>query len=97
MLIRYRQLLAAFGTTGSQHAAAILGGHSLTETVLVCSPAVVGLECSFHLSFLFICYYFSLWAAKVVISFHSTKILQEISTQGPCFFKNMINFAPPKR
>ena len=49
MLIRNRQLLAALGTTGSQHAAAILRGHPLTETMLVCSPAIVGLECSFHL------------------------------------------------
>ena len=53
MLIRYAQLLASFGTTGSQHATAVLGGHSLTETVLVHSPAIVGLECSFHFSLLF--------------------------------------------
>jgi hypothetical protein len=58
MLIRYGQLLTAFGTTGSQHAATILGSHSLTESVLVHSPAVVGLECSFHLYFLFIRYFF---------------------------------------
>ena len=54
MLIRHSQLLAAFGTTGSQNAAAILGGHPLTETVLVHSPAIVGLKCSFHLFLLFV-------------------------------------------
>ena len=48
MLIRHSQLLAAFGTTGSQNAAAILGGHPLTETVLVHSAAIVRLKCSFH-------------------------------------------------
>ena len=100
MLIRNRQLLAALGTTGSQHAAAILRGHPLTETMLVCSPAIVGLECSFHLC----CYYylilfhhltpfrcegslhaalparrnshyFTVWGAKVLISFQFTKNL----------------------
>ena len=53
MLIRYGQLLAALGTTRCEHAAAVLGGHSLTETVLVDSPAIVWLECSFHLDLLF--------------------------------------------
>ena len=35
--------------TGSQYAAAVLCCHSLTETVLVYTAAVVGLKCSFHL------------------------------------------------
>ena len=48
MLIRNGQLLAAFGTTRGKHATTILCSHSLTETVLVDSSAVVGLECSFH-------------------------------------------------
>ena len=48
MLIRNGQLLAPFGTAGSQHTTAVLCGHSLAETVLVHSSAIVGLECSFH-------------------------------------------------
>ena len=48
MLIRNGQLLAALGTARSEHATTILAGHSLTETMLVDPPAVVGLECSFH-------------------------------------------------
>lgn len=48
MLIGNGQLLAALGTAGSQYAATVGGGHSLTETMLVAPSAVVGLECSFH-------------------------------------------------
>jgi hypothetical protein len=48
MLIANAQLFAAFSAAGSQHAATVLGSHSLTETVLVHSSAIVGLECSFH-------------------------------------------------
>lgn len=51
------ELLTTFGTTGSEHAAAISGGHTFTETVLVLSSAVVGLKCSFHnaIFFCFVC------------------------------------------
>ena len=49
------QLLTTFRTTGSQHAAAISGGHTFTETVLVLSPAVVGLKCTFH-NAIFFCF-----------------------------------------
>ena len=48
ILVRYGQFLAAFGATGSQYTTAIGGSHSLTETVLVSSLSVGGLECSFH-------------------------------------------------
>ena len=48
MLIRNGQLLAPFCTAGSQHATAVLGGHSLAEAVFVHPSAIVGLECSFH-------------------------------------------------
>jgi hypothetical protein len=42
------ELLAALGTTCSEHAAAISGCHTFTETVLVLPSTVVGLKCSFH-------------------------------------------------
>ena len=48
MLVRDGELLAAFGAAGCQHAAAIGGQHTFTETVFVLSSAIVGLECSFH-------------------------------------------------
>ena len=54
-LIRNCQLFATVLTTVSQNATTILGCHSLTETVLVHTTAIVGLKCSFHCSlFLFI-------------------------------------------
>ena len=53
ILVGNGQLLAALGTTGSQYTTAIGSGHSLTETVLVSSLSVRGLECSFHCSYLF--------------------------------------------
>jgi hypothetical protein len=54
VLIRDGQLLAAMGATGSQYTTAILGGHSLTEAVLVHAATVVRLECSFHLVLSFV-------------------------------------------
>ena len=48
VLVRDGQFLAAMSTTGSQHATAILCGHSLAEAVLVDATAVVRLKCSFH-------------------------------------------------
>ena len=50
ILVGNSKLFAAMSAARSQHAAAILCCHSLTETVLVHSPAVVRLKCSFHLS-----------------------------------------------
>lgn len=47
-LVANGQLLATLGATGSQYAAAISRLHALTETMLVVSLPVVGLECSFH-------------------------------------------------
>ena len=40
--------IAAMAAAGCQHAAAVRGSHSLTETVLVDAFAAGGLECSFH-------------------------------------------------
>jgi hypothetical protein len=48
VLVRDGQLLAAMGAAGSQHAAAVLGGHSLAEAMLVHTTTIVRLECSFH-------------------------------------------------
>jgi len=50
VLIRYGQLLAAFGAARSQHATTILRCHALAETMLVNAATVVGLKCSFHCS-----------------------------------------------
>lgn len=50
--VRNGQLLATFCTTSCQYATAISSLHTLTETMLVVSLTIVGLECSFH----FFCY-----------------------------------------
>ena len=47
-LVRNGEFLATLGAAGSEHAAAIGCQHTFTETVLILSLAVVGLECSFH-------------------------------------------------
>ena len=58
-VIWHCQRSATFGATAWQHFAAIFGGHSLTEAVLVNSTAVRGLKCSFHFWYidLFISYF----------------------------------------
>lgn len=48
-VVGYRQGSAAFGTTAGDNLAAVFGGHSLTESMLVDPATVGGLECSFHL------------------------------------------------
>ena len=48
VLVRDGQLLAAMGAARSQHATAVLGGHSLAEAMLVHATTIVRLECSFH-------------------------------------------------
>ena len=53
--IRYGELLTAFGTTRSQNATAVCSGHTLTETMLVVSLAIVGLERSFHFLYRYYC------------------------------------------
>ena len=66
VLVRDGQFLAAMSTTGSQHATAILCGHSLAEAVLVDATAVVRLKCSFHLYLLLIYYLFFLFLSLFV-------------------------------
>lgn len=56
ILVRDGQLLAAMSAARSQHAAAVLCGHSLAEAMLVHTTTVVRLECSFHLLFILIVY-----------------------------------------
>lgn len=83
VLVRHGQLLATMSATRSQYATAILGCHSLAETVLVHAAAVVRLKCSFHFIALFnlllYAYYDSnepngpVWAAKLLIIFEMTK------------------------
>ena len=66
VLVRNGELLAALGTARSQHAAAVLRGHALAETMLVHAAAIVGLKCSFHC---FILCLVKFRAAKVRFSF----------------------------
>ena len=47
-LIGNGQLLATLGTAACQYTTTIGSGHSLTETMLVGTATVRGLECSFH-------------------------------------------------
>ena len=55
VFVRNCQLCATLCATCCQYATAVLCGHSLTETVLVLSLSVRGLECSFHcLIFLYV-------------------------------------------
>jgi len=51
-LVRYGQALSSFGTAGGKDFAAVRGGHSCLEAVLVPSLSIGGLVCSFH-GFLF--------------------------------------------
>ena len=78
------ELLATFGTTGGQHAAAICCCHSLTETVLVVAASVVGLKCSFHI-LLLLNYYVSIRirGAKLRLFFHLCK---DCATFSPLIF-----------
>ena len=57
--VRHGQLLATLSATRCQYATAVGCLHTLTETMLVISLSVVGLECSFHFCyavFLFLIY-----------------------------------------
>ena len=63
--VAYRKRIAAMRTTASQNFATVLGCHSLAEAMLIHSPAIGGLECSFHLSILFIIIRILIRAAKI--------------------------------
>ena len=54
---RHGKTCAAFGATACENLAAFGGWHTLAETVLVHSLAVVGLKCSFHCCISFLLYY----------------------------------------
>jgi hypothetical protein len=54
LLVRNGQLLATLGAAACQYTTTIGSGHSLTETMLVSTATVRGLECSFHSYLLFI-------------------------------------------
>ena len=57
--VRHGQLFATLSATRCQYATAVGCLHTLTETMLVISLSVVGLECSFHFCyavFLFLIY-----------------------------------------
>ena len=50
--VRNSELLTAFGTTRSQNATTVGSRHALTETMLIVSLAIVGLERSFHVVYI---------------------------------------------
>ncbi len=47
-LVRNSQFFSAFCTAGCQYTTAILGSHSLTESVFIPTLSLRRLECSFH-------------------------------------------------
>ena len=54
--VRHGQLLATLSATRCQYATAVGCLHTLTETMLVISLSVVGLECSFHFCYAVLIY-----------------------------------------
>lgn len=52
--VRNGEFLATFSATSGEYATTVSGQHALTETMLVVSLSVVGLECSFHCDMLFL-------------------------------------------
>lgn len=57
--VRNGEFLATFSATSGEYATTVSGQHTLTETMLVVSLSVVGLECSFHCDMLFLIFYCS--------------------------------------
>ena len=85
VLVWNGQLSTSLCATGCQYATAILCSHSLTETVLVLSLSVRGLECSFHRLIYFILFIFAFWLfafqlAKLLFFFILAKFWQSIFT-----------------
>ena len=77
VFVRNGQLCTSLCATSCQYATAILCSHSLTETVLVLSLSVRGLECSFHrLIFLYVFSLlrsFAIQLAKLLFFFRTAK------------------------
>ena len=96
VLVGDGQLLAAFGAAGCQYAATVSGGHSFTETVLVSSLSVRGLECSFHRCIFFMLLFFQFRAAKVGSFCEITKWITHFLSNLLRFLLICINFAAEK-
>ena len=64
--VRNGEFLATFSATSGEYATTVSGQHALTETMLVVSLSVVGLECSFHCDMLFLIFYYPLLSANLV-------------------------------
>ena len=60
-------------TTASQNFATVLGCHSLAEAMLIHSPAIGGLECSFHRCIECLCLFTCFRSAKLIIFFNPAK------------------------
>ena len=96
VLVGDGQLFAAFGAAGCQYAATVSGGHSFTETVLVSSLSVRGLECSFHRCIFFMLLFFQFRAAKVGSFCEITKWITHFLSNLLRFLLICINFAAEK-
>ena len=53
LLIAYRQLMTALGTTAGQHFSSIGSLHTLTETMNSFTTTAMRLKCTFHLKLVF--------------------------------------------
>lgn len=87
--VRYSELLAAFGTTRSQNATAVSSSHTLTETMLVVSLAIVGLVRSFH--FLYRYNYYAVQCSRIR---HSSDKIRNIFLIGKVFVLFSAFFMP---
>lgn len=73
VLVRNSELLSSLGAACSQHSASIGCSHSFTESVLVLSLSVRGLECSFHLFIFFTLLFAENQGAKIGTFCKTTK------------------------
>lgn len=73
VLVRNGELLSSLGAACCQHSAAIGCSHSFTESVLVLSLSVRGLECSFHLFIFFTLLFAENQGAKIDTFCKTTK------------------------
>ena len=99
MLVRNSKLLAALGATRSQYSATVLCCHSLTETVLVHSAAIVRLKCSFHCVYMLFMLLFALVSSafgvqKYLFIFKQPKGKLFLVEKSAVFLLFLCTFAP---
>ena len=102
--VRNSKFLAAFSAASCEYAAAVSGGHTFTETVLVAAFALRWLKCSFHFSdslgpsrgMLLTrnnCFLSQRHASS--LTFRAAKVL--LFFEPTKFFGNLFHFLPRKR